>query len=154
MRRQKAGRQPSPKAGLALTSNFRFNPSRIVTEAENEPQPRARSTKPQQNSAALPLYIERPPQSHSQPPRQHQRPSTAADSHRPHSYFGQNPPRRTRTSFPPAILARVRPARHGPRSIAGNIKMPVNFGKGSWRMRCGAATKSAPIQEIANVSTK
>jgi hypothetical protein len=38
--------------------------------------------------------------------------------------------------------------------MAGNIKIPVNFGKGSWRTRCGAATAKAPIQEIAKVSTK
>src|SRR6266849_10217270 len=57
-------------------------------------------------------------------------------------------------SSPSTILARVRQARHGPRSLAGNIKIPVNFGKGSWRTRCGAATARAPIQEIANVSTK
>src|ERR1700693_2687823 len=57
-------------------------------------------------------------------------------------------------SSPSTILVRAMPARDGARSIAGNIRMPVNFGKGSRRMRCGAATAKAPIQEIANVSTK
>jgi hypothetical protein len=38
--------------------------------------------------------------------------------------------------------------------MTGNIKMPVIFGRGWWRMRCGAATASAPVQEIKNVSAK
>jgi hypothetical protein len=38
--------------------------------------------------------------------------------------------------------------------MTGNIRMPVICGRGSWRMRCGAATASAPVQEIKKVSAK
>lgn len=56
--------------------------------------------------------------------------------------------------FPSAILVRMMPATLGPRSMAGNIRMPVIFGKRSWRIWYGAATARAPIQEIVNVSAK
>jgi len=42
----------------------------------------------------------------------------------------------------------------GPRSMAGNMRIPVNFGRGWPPRRCGAATKRAPIQETANVNAK
>jgi len=51
-------------------------------------------------------------------------------------------------------LLHTMPARIGPRSMTGNIRMPVIFGRGWRRMRCGAATASAPLQEIKNVSAK
>jgi hypothetical protein len=46
------------------------------------------------------------------------------------------------------------PAKLGPRSMTGNIRMAVIFGRGSSRMRCGAAMASAPVQEIKKVSVK
>jgi len=56
--------------------------------------------------------------------------------------------------FPSTSLVNKMPATLGPRSMAGNIRKPVILGKGRWRMRCGAATASALVQEIVNVSTK
>jgi hypothetical protein len=38
--------------------------------------------------------------------------------------------------------------------MAGNNRMPDIFGTDSDRMRYGAATERAPIQEVVNVSAK
>jgi hypothetical protein len=46
------------------------------------------------------------------------------------------------------------PVKLGPRSIAGNIRMPVNFESGALRRSFGAATRRAVVQEIAKVSRK
>ena len=46
------------------------------------------------------------------------------------------------------------PAKLGPSSIAGNIRMPVNFGSGPGWKSLGAATKNAALHEIANVIKK
>jgi hypothetical protein len=59
-----------------------------------------------------------------------------------------------RPLFPSTILVNTMPARLGPRSMTGNIRMPLIWGRGWWRKRCGAATASAPVQEITKVSAK
>jgi hypothetical protein len=48
------------------------------------------------------------------------------------------------------------PVKLEPRSIAGNIRMPVNFESGALRGSFGAATRRgrAVVQEIAKVSRK
>src|ERR1700756_1230736 len=56
--------------------------------------------------------------------------------------------------FPSTILVRTIPATLGPRSMAGNISSPSSLGTASPRISFGAATKNAPVQEIAYVSTK
>jgi len=50
--------------------------------------------------------------------------------------------------FPSTTLARTMPATLGPRSMTGNISKPAIFGTASPRKSFGAATASAPIQEI------
>jgi len=52
------------------------------------------------------------------------------------------------------MAVRKIPLRLGPRSMAGNMRMPVIFGSVSLRSKCGAATASAPSQEIVKVNKK
>src|SRR5215831_8442238 len=56
--------------------------------------------------------------------------------------------------LPSTILVSTMPAKLGPRSMTGNIRMPVIFPRGWLWTKCGAATASAPAQEIVNVSAK
>src|SRR5215472_13164722 len=59
-----------------------------------------------------------------------------------------------RPLFPSMIIVNTTPARLGPKSMTGNIRIPVAVGNGWWRISCGAATASAPIQEIKKVMAK
>jgi hypothetical protein len=62
--------------------------------------------------------------------------------------------RTRRPLFPSTILVSTTPAKLGPRSMIGNIRIPAICGRGCRRIRCGAATASAPVQEIKKVSAK
>src|SRR6266481_1759787 len=55
---------------------------------------------------------------------------------------------------PSSWRVRKMPMKLGPRSMAGNIRMPVNFGSGALCRSFGAATSRAAVQEIAKVSRK
>jgi hypothetical protein len=56
--------------------------------------------------------------------------------------------------IPSMTLVRMTPAKLGPRSMTGNMSKPANFGTLSPRKRFGAATASAPVQEIVNMNAK
>src|SRR4029077_9846689 len=57
-------------------------------------------------------------------------------------------------SGPSSLRIRKIPEKLGPRSIAGNMRMPVSFGSGAGWNSFGAATRRAAVQEIAKVSRK
>jgi hypothetical protein len=57
-------------------------------------------------------------------------------------------------TLPATMRVRTRPLRLGPSNMAGNMRIPVIFGRGSWRSRGGDATASAPSQEIVRASKK
>ena len=59
-----------------------------------------------------------------------------------------------RAARPSTSQVKTIPTRLGPRSMAGNIRMPAIFGRGWPCRRCGAATSSAASQETANVNAK
>lgn len=68
--------------------------------------------------------------------------------------------RRIRTSSPlkpsrPSMIrAKTSPAMQGPRSITGNMSIPLSFGICSCTNRCGAATARAPNHEMVYASRK
>jgi hypothetical protein len=62
--------------------------------------------------------------------------------------------RSRKPGLPATTPVRKMPLRLGPSSMTGNMRIPVIIGRGSWRRRCGAATASAPSQEIVKVSKK
>ena len=59
-----------------------------------------------------------------------------------------------RAARPSTSTVKTIPTALGPRSMAGNIRMPAIFCTGWPLRRCGAATSSAPVQDTANVNAK
>jgi hypothetical protein len=62
--------------------------------------------------------------------------------------------RALKPALPPTSRVEISPAVLGPRSITGNMTIPLSFGIGSCLNRWGATTSTAPNHEIAYASTK